>query len=164
MRRTEIVGQVLAYKDWVEKLSRDRIVSLANHCLSAGLEIAVRQRFKRHLPKTLNRNQRVIVVAKEFDLPATRAFQQVAKHGVNIKMVTFWTYRERGGIQYIVSSIQPPKDLIVLKLSLAKGMNGCATHKDHLSSDGETVQITRTKQYSREYCSGQPIPKAAPEK
>ena len=219
----DIVAQVLAYTRWVRNLPANRIVSLANTYLASrragSLKQAFAKRFCLDLP-ILNRNQKVIIVATALDFRSEQAFQQLAESGQDITVVTFRTYREPAGKQYIVSSVLLAKDLTPPGTEAAPGSKGISDDKlgeyiDRLLGDereitkeltideivsgvvaevvrasavnrerirqvlaglkrcpthmvefreGDTVRITRTKQYWHENGERRPIPQGAPEK
>lgn len=86
----DVTAQALDYASWAAGLSNERVTSIADGYLDAGLEDAFRTKFRSELPETLNGDHRVLVVGSEIDAGSERIIKYLSDvHGVNINAATF---------------------------------------------------------------------------
>jgi len=100
----EVTAQVLDYASWIEGLSGERIVALADKYLGARgpLDQAFTRRFETELPDALNSDHRMVIVASEIDPGSERIIRYLSeKHGVNINAATFHYFRSAEGAELL---------------------------------------------------------------
>jgi hypothetical protein len=100
----DITAQVLDYASWVQDLSSDRIVELADqHLRDEGpLEDAFERQFDEQLPETLNGHHRMLVVASELDASTERILNYLSDtYGVDINAVSFDYYHHEGQREFL---------------------------------------------------------------
>jgi len=100
----DITAQVLDYASWVQDLSSERIIELADQYLRdrGPLQDAFEQRFGEQLPETLNGQHRMLVVASELDPSTERILNYLSgSYGVDINAVTFRYFRQRDRREFL---------------------------------------------------------------
>lgn len=100
----EVVAQALDYASWVNDLSRDDILNIANKYLGerGPLERAFRSRFGSELPDVMNDTHQIIVVASSIDPSSERIIKYLSDiHGLNINAVTFQCFADRSNLQLL---------------------------------------------------------------
>jgi hypothetical protein len=93
----DITAQVLDYASWVQDLSSEQIIGLADQYLGeqGPLEQAFEKRFEEELPETLNDHHRMLVVASEIDGSTERILNYLSDtYGVDINAVSFQYFRQ----------------------------------------------------------------------
>jgi len=96
----EVTAQVLDYASWVDALSSEQVLIIANEYLgkTGPLEPAFQRKFRSDLPETLNGDHRMVVVASEIDPSTERIIHYLSEcHGVNINAATFQHFRSENG-------------------------------------------------------------------
>lgn len=99
----EVVAQVLEYASWVDDLSYEEVVSIADEYLKAkglNLEEAFQQKFKAPLPDVLNESHEMLIVASSLDDQIERVIRYLNEHGIRMNAVTF-SYFKDGDREYI---------------------------------------------------------------
>jgi hypothetical protein len=99
----EVIAQVLEYASWVDELTYDRIVRIANSYLEArgkNLEEAFLQKFNKPLPEILNEHHSILIVSTGLDDQSERVINYLSKHRIDINAVTF-NYFKDGDREYI---------------------------------------------------------------
>ncbi len=94
----DITAQVLDYASWVQDLTSERIIELADLYLGdqGPLEQAFEQRFGEELPETLNGHHKMLVVASEIDASTERILNYLSDtYGVDINAVSFQYFHHR---------------------------------------------------------------------
>lgn len=100
----DITAQVLDYASWVQDLSSERIIELADQYLRdrGPLDDAFEQRFGEQLPETLNGQHRMLVVASELDPSTERILNYLSDtYGVDINAATFEYFHGTDGRQFL---------------------------------------------------------------
>lgn len=91
----EVTAQVLDYASWVQDLSPDRLVEIADNYFrnksAVNLEQAYINKFGSELPEeNLNMNHQMLVVASQIDASSERIIQYLSnRYGVSLNAVTF---------------------------------------------------------------------------
>lgn len=93
----EITAQVLDYAAWVEDLSGEDVIEIADDYMRAdgGLEAVFKAQFGHDLPDNLNEDHRMMIVASEIDSKSERIINYLSeRHGVSINAVTFQHFKD----------------------------------------------------------------------
>lgn len=93
----DITAQVLDYASWVQDLSSDGIIELANeHLADQGpLEQAFERQFEEELPDTLNSHHKMLVIASEVDASTERILNYLSDtYGVDINALSFQYFHD----------------------------------------------------------------------
>ena len=88
----EVTAQTIDYASWVNDLTGEQIVRIANDYLKdkGPLEQEYERQFSSSLPDSLNDNHKMLVVASEIDSSSQRIINYLSEvHGVGINAVTF---------------------------------------------------------------------------
>ncbi len=97
----EVTAQVLDYASWVNDLSKDEILAIANPYLKSkgllSLEEAFSERLGTPLPDVLNDNHRSLIVAEEIDPITMRIVRYLSDKGVPINVVTVQHFTDSDG-------------------------------------------------------------------
>lgn len=92
----DITAQALDYGAWVQGLSHERVIEIAERKFGSG---AFEQAFERHfdvkLPETLNQNHRLLIVGSRIDSSSERIVRYLSDtHGININVATFTYFKQ----------------------------------------------------------------------
>ncbi len=97
----EVTAQVLDYASWVNDLSKDELLTIANPYLKSkglpSLEEAFSEGFETPLPDVLNDNHRSLIVAEEIDAITTRIVRYLSDKGVPINAATVQHFTDSDG-------------------------------------------------------------------
>ena len=97
----EVTAQVLDYTSWVNDLSKDELLAIANPYIKSkglpSLEEAFSEEFETPLPDVLNDNHRSLIVAEEIDAITTRIVSYLADKGVPINAATVQHFTDSDG-------------------------------------------------------------------
>jgi hypothetical protein len=88
----EVMAQILEYASWVEDLSSDRVVRIADAYSrrKGAFADTFRRQFKKEPPESLNSDHRMVIVAPEIDKVSERILTYLSgKHGVKINAMIF---------------------------------------------------------------------------
>lgn len=91
----EVTSQILEYASWINELSRERIIEIADDYLhkkdKGSLEDVFTAKFNvQDLPETLNGNHKMIIVGSEIDTSSERIIKYLSDgYGVPINAITF---------------------------------------------------------------------------
>lgn len=99
----DITAQALDYGAWVQGLSHERVIEIAERKFGSG---AFEQAFERHfdvkLPETLNQNHRLLIVGSRIDSSSERIVRYLSDtHGININVATFTYFKQPDGSELI---------------------------------------------------------------
>ncbi|MDE4907176.1 endonuclease NucS [Methanogenium marinum] len=100
----DTVAQVLDYASWVQDLSRDAIISMANDYMNEkdSLESAFRKKFEEELPDALNMSHTMLVVASKIDESTERIVKYLSDtHGIGINVVEFQYFQLNNSNEYV---------------------------------------------------------------
>lgn len=92
----EITAQVLDYASWVNSLTAEQILDIANDYLDGiNLEEAYETKFHNDLPDSINQEHKMLIIGSEIDSSSRRIINYLSeKHGVAINAVTFNYFRD----------------------------------------------------------------------
>lgn len=83
-------------------MSNERVTSIADAHLDAGLESAFTEKFGSDLPQTLNGDHRILIVGSEVDASSERIIKYLSDaHGVSINAATFHYFKQPDGSELL---------------------------------------------------------------
>lgn len=100
----EVTAQALDYASWVNDLSGERIVAIANEYLhdNGVLQEAFARRFGTELPDVLNGEHSILIVGSQIDASTERIIRYLSGvHGVAINAATFQHFRTSSGEEFL---------------------------------------------------------------
>jgi len=100
----DVVAQALDYASWVNDLSQEEILSIANNYFtnSHSLEKEFREKFKTELPETINEEHSMIIVASAIDSSTERIVRYLSdKHNVAINVIQFQYHKNDNGNEFL---------------------------------------------------------------
>ncbi len=93
----EVIAQILEYASWVDDLSYEEIVNIANNYFrkkGITFEEAFGRKFgKEQLPDVLNESHEMLIVASDLDDQGERVIRYLSEYGIRINAVTFNYFR-----------------------------------------------------------------------
>jgi len=107
----EVIAQVLEYASWVNDLSYEDVVNIADEYLKTkgtNLEEAFQQKFGSPLPDVLNESHEMLIVASDLDDQSERVIKYLNERGIRINAATFSYFRD-GDREYIARVLLVPK-------------------------------------------------------
>ena len=108
----EALAQVLEYASWVDGLSYDDILDIANEYLLKKkgliLEEAFEKKFSEPLPEVLNESHEMLIVATDLDDQTERVIDYLSSYGIKINAMTF-NYFKKDGQEFIARVLLIPK-------------------------------------------------------
>lgn len=99
----EVVAQTLDYGSWVQTLTRDDVIAIANDHLDTDFEAAFADVFDSPPPDEVNAELQMTIVATELDSSSERIVTYLRDFGVPINAV-FVSHLEDGGRRYLARS------------------------------------------------------------
>ncbi|MEM1757740.1 MAG: endonuclease NucS [Candidatus Bathyarchaeia archaeon] len=108
----EVIAQILEYASWVDDLSYDEIVDIANNYLKnkegITFEEAFERKFEEPLPDVLNESHEMLIVASDLDNQGERVIRYLSEYGIRINAVTF-NYFKKGEQELVARVMLIPK-------------------------------------------------------
>ena len=107
----DVIAQVLEYASWVDDLSYEDIIEIANDYLKekqTTLEEIYHKKFGSPLPDVLNESHQILIVASDLDAQAERVIKYLSQYGIRINAVTL-NYFRAGDDEFIVGAMLVPK-------------------------------------------------------
>ncbi len=108
----EVIAQILEYASWVDDLSYDEIVDIANNYLKdkegITFEEAFERKFEEQLPDVLNESHEMLIVASDLDDQGERVIRYLSEYGIRINAVTF-NYFKKDEQKFIARVMLIPK-------------------------------------------------------
>ncbi|MEM2095942.1 MAG: endonuclease NucS [Candidatus Caldarchaeum sp.] len=108
----EAIAQILEYASWVDDLSYDEVVDIANNYLKdkkgISFEDAFDDKFGCQLPEVLNESHEMLIVASNLDDQAERVVRYLSEYGIRINAVTF-NYFKSGEQEFLARVMLIPK-------------------------------------------------------
>lgn len=107
----EVIAQVLEYASWVNDLSYEDVVNIADEYLKTkgtNLEEAFQQKFGSPLPDVLNESHEMLIVASDLDDQSERVIKYLNERGIRINAATF-SYFKDGDREYIARVLLVPR-------------------------------------------------------
>ncbi|MEM2515258.1 MAG: endonuclease NucS [Candidatus Caldarchaeum sp.] len=107
----EAIAQILEYASWVDDLSYDDVVEIANNYLKdkgIGFEEAFDSKFGCEPPDVLNESHEMLIVASNLDDQAERVVRYLSEYGIRINAVTF-NYFKSGEQEFLARVMLIPK-------------------------------------------------------
>ena len=97
----DVTAQAIDYASWVENLSEDRVVEIANDYLRSNaqgpLDVAFNKRFQSDVPETINESHSMLIVASDVDSSTQRIIQYLSSKGIGINFATFEHFTDSTG-------------------------------------------------------------------
>ncbi|MEM3769101.1 MAG: endonuclease NucS, partial [Nitrososphaerales archaeon] len=108
----EVIAQILEYASWVDDLSYEEIVNIANNYFrkkGITFEEAFGRKFgKEQLPDVLNESHEMLIVASDLDDQGERVIRYLSEYGIRINAVTF-NYFKKGEQEFVARVMLIPK-------------------------------------------------------
>jgi len=107
----EVIAQVLEYASWVDDLSYDDIVNIAdNYFKDKGMsfEEAFERKFEEPPPDVLNESHEMLIVASDLDDQSERVIRYLSQYGIRINAVKF-NYFKKDEEEFIARVLLIPK-------------------------------------------------------
>jgi len=107
----EVIAQILEYASWVDDLSYDEIVDIANNYLKERgitFDEAFERKFGERLPDVLNESHEMLIVATDLDDQGERVIHYLSEYGIRINAVTF-NYFRKGDQKFVARVMLIPK-------------------------------------------------------
>ncbi len=110
----DVIAQVLEYASWIDGLSADEVVEIANEYLmkkqGINLEKAFYNKFGKPLPEVINESHKILIVASELDDQIERVISYLSRHGININAITFAFFQDDNS-EYIARTVLIPESI-----------------------------------------------------
>lgn len=143
----DVVAQALDYASWVNDLSREDILSIAQSYsgFSSSLDEVFKKKFKIDLPETINGEHSIIIVASEIDASTERIVRYLSdKHNVAINVIQF-QYHKNSNNEELLSRIFLIKPEIVqsnvIKTSSKRRNNLTVAQLQAIADDNNVGEI-----------------------
>ena len=107
----DVIAQVLEYASWVDDLSYDDVLEIANDYLKekgTTLEEVYHKKFGNSPPDVLNESHEILIVASDLDAQTERVIRYLSQYGIRINAVTLKYFR-LGDDEFIVEAMLVPK-------------------------------------------------------
>lgn len=125
----DVVAQALDYASWVNDLSQEEIISIANNYFEKpqSLEKAFQDKFKTELPEMINEEHSMLIIASVIDSSTERIIRYLSdKHNVAINVIQFQYHKNDGGKEFLSRIFLIKPEIVqskVLKTSLKRRQN-----------------------------------------
>lgn len=110
----EAIAQALEYASWVDDLSYEDVVNIANDYLKKrGLTIkdAFREKFDGQLPDVLNEAHEILIVATGLDDQSERVIEYLSQHGIRINAIILNYFKTKDGREFLAKTQLIPESM-----------------------------------------------------
>jgi hypothetical protein len=113
MAPREAVAQALDYASWLDKISEDELLEIAEDYLKGPLDDAFLDKFGKDMPAINPHGHRVLLVGSRLDASAERIINYLAqRHSVNLNAIFFRYAKLSSGQEILARSVLVPESIV----------------------------------------------------